>query len=105
MSEERRRKAEEFKKANQAESKVEERTKDDGTKEYKDPPTGEWVSKGELKKRTTARKKEADKATKEAAKAKKEEEKKASGEAPKKKVEAEELDPTKYTENRKNFIR
>jgi len=50
MSEERRRKAEEFKKANAAETKVEERTVD-GKTEYLDEATKEWVSKGELKKR------------------------------------------------------
>ena len=44
-------------------------------------------------------------AIKAAEKAAKEEEKKAAGGAPKKeKPAAEELDPTKYTENRKKFI-
>ena len=52
-------KAEQYKKANKDESKVQERTKADGSKEYLDEPSGEWVSKSELKKRQTKRKKEA----------------------------------------------
>lgn len=61
-------KAEEFKKKNAEEKKVQERTVD-GKKEYLDEETGEWVSKNELKKRQTARKNAA-KAAEKAAKKK-----------------------------------
>ena len=69
---------------------------------YTDPVTGEQVSKKELKKREKARKKEEEQA-------KKKEEKKAKSkeegnENKKKKNVEEELDPTKYFENRKNFL-
>ena len=60
------------------------------TKLYKDEVTGEMVSKNEIKKRQKQREKEA----KDKIKA---EEKKA-------KVEEEDLDPSKYTDNRKNWI-
>lgn len=104
MSEERRKKAEEFKKANAAEAAAEERTVD-GKTEYLDTPTGEWVSKGELKKRAKGRQKEEAAAAKAAAKKAKDAEKPAGGAAKKEKAGAdEELDPTKYTENRKKFI-
>jgi len=85
---------------------VQSRDTADGTKEFLDEETGEWVSKSELKKRQTKRKKEA-------AAAKKAEEKKAKEEAKakeggpvkaKKVVVEEELDPSKYTENRRAWI-
>lgn len=106
MSEDRRQKAEEFKKANAAEKKAEEKIID-GEKRYLDVPTGDWVSKGELKKREKMRKKEQADAEKAAAKAAKEEQKAGDGGAKKEKVKVggdDVLDPTKYTENRKNFI-
>jgi lysyl-tRNA synthetase class 2 len=40
----------------------------DGKKEYLDEPTGEWVTKNEIKKRQTQRKKEKEAAEKAAAK-------------------------------------
>ena len=70
---------------------------------YTDPVTGEQVSKKELKKREKQRKNQEEKA-------KKEQEKKAKGqdggqnESKKKKGQEEELDPTKYFENRKAFL-
>lgn len=97
-------KAEEYKKGNAAEAKVEEREVD-GKKEYLDSATGEWVGKSELKKRQKARQ-AAEKAAKKAEEKKaKEEAKAASGgnNAKKAKVE-EELDPSKYTENRRAWI-
>lgn len=73
------------------------------SKKYLDEPTGEMVSKSELKKRQKMREKEAKAAAKAAEKAAKEAEK-----PQKKKVEGaaadEELDPSKYTENRRQFI-
>lgn len=57
-------KAEEFKKQNANQAKVQEREVD-GKKEYLDEETGEWVGKNELKKREKARqaaKKAAEKA-------------------------------------------
>ena len=50
--------AEEFKKANAEENKVQERDTADGKKEYLDEKTGEWVGKNELKNRQKLRKKE-----------------------------------------------
>lgn len=78
----------------------------DGKKEFLDEATNEWVSKSELKKRQTARK-NAEKAAKKAEEKKaKEEAKKAEGgeKKEKKKVEEEEIDPSKYTENRRHWI-
>ena len=95
-------KAEEFKKANATKSAVQERTVD-GKREYLDEETGDWVSKGELKKRQTARKNAAKAAEKAAAKKAKD----ANAPAKKdKKVEEDEddLDPSKYTERRKQFL-
>jgi len=105
MSDDKAKKAEEFKKMNAGESNIQERTTDDGKKEYLDDVSGKWVGKSELKKIQKTRKTEEAAAKKAAEKTKKEEEKKASGvPEKKKKVEEEELDPTKYTENRKNFL-
>ena len=91
-------KAEEFKKQNANQAKVQEREVD-GKKEYLDEETGEWVGKNELKKREKARKAAktaADKAAKKSAEPKKE---------AKKKVENDEdVDPSKYTDNRKAFL-
>ena len=74
-----------------------------------DPKTGEQVSKKELKRREKMRKKEEEKAKKEEEKAKKEGEKgakaKDGGEKKNPKTGGEEeLDPTKYFENRKTFL-
>ena len=70
---------------------------------YLDEPTGEMVSKNELKKRQTLRKKEEEKKKKEEEKKKKEEEKKDKPVAAHKQND-EDLDPTQYTNNRKAFI-
>ena len=74
----------------------------DGKKEYLDEETNEWVSKNEHKKRQTKRKKEAEaaeKAAKKAAEPKQIKEKKDNV------VEdADEKDPSKYTEIRKKLL-
>jgi lysyl-tRNA synthetase class 2 len=75
----------------------------DEKKLYLDEPTGEMVSKNELKKRQTLRKKEEEKKKKEEEKKKKEEEKKDKPVAAHKQND-EDLDPTQYTNNRKAFI-
>lgn len=82
-------------------SKAEEETKE--TKLYLDEVTGDQVSKTELKKRQKKRETEAKyaaKKTEQAAKAQ------AQAGEKKEKVSApeEELDPTKFTENRKNWL-
>jgi len=92
-------KAEQFKKANAEEKPTQEREVD-GKKEYLDEVTNEWVGKNELKKREKARKKEKDAAEK-AAKKKAEPKPAAKAKAA---VEDEELDPSKYTDNRKAFL-
>jgi len=81
----------------------EEETKETtDTKLYKDEVTGEMVSKNEIKKRQKQREKEAkDKLKAEEKKAKAEN---APSKKEKAKVEEEELDPSKYTDNRKNWI-
>lgn len=95
--------AEEFKKANAGENKTQERDTADGKKEYLDEDTNEWVGKNELKNRQKLKKKAQAVAEKAAKKA--EEEKKAGPKpAGKKAAVEEELDPSKYTENRKNFL-
>ena len=77
----------------------------EGKKTYTDPVTGEQVSKKELKKRERMRKKEEELAKKKAEKQAAEKEKEKEGNAPKKKKNIEEeLDPTKYFENRKTFL-
>lgn len=94
-------KGEEFKQKN-AEEKQAPMREVDGKKEYLDEETNEWVGKNELKKRQTQRKnaaKAAEKAAQKKANQPKEEKKKAG-----KDQEEEELDPTKYTENRRKFI-
>lgn len=94
-------KAEQFKAKNAGQDK-EEMREVDGKKEYLDTVTNEWVGKNELKKRQTVRKKAAKDAEKAAtkkaapAKAKKEEGKGGAAE--------EELDPSKYRENRINQL-
>jgi len=99
-------KAEEFKKANAQESTVQSRDTADGKKEFLDEVSGEWLSKNELKKKQTARKKAEAAAKKAEEKKLKEEAKKAEGGGEKKakKVVEEEVDPSKYTENRRNWI-
>jgi lysyl-tRNA synthetase class 2 len=69
---------------------------------YTDPVTGEQVSKKELKKREKMRKKEEEQAKKKAEKEAKAKE--AGGEQKKKKNDEEDLDPTKYFENRKAYL-
>ena len=82
-----------------------EEQKEEKPKLFLDEPTGEMVSKNELKKRKKMRDRDAKKKAKEEAKKKKEEEKKAEGGTPALTVgDDQELDPTKYTENRKNWI-
>jgi lysyl-tRNA synthetase class 2 len=92
-------KAEQFKALNANQEEAESRDTADGKKEYLDKETKEWVSKTELKKRQAARKTAA-KAAEKAAK------KKDAPVAAKKKdvAEEEELDPTKYRENRIKFL-
>jgi len=95
-------KAEEFKKMNAEQNKEQMRETVDGKKEYLDVETNEWVGKNELKKRQTARKKAAAAAEKLAAKkatpvAKAKKEDKAG-------AEADEVDPSKYRENRMNML-
>ena len=71
----------------------------DGKKEYLDAETNEWVSKGELKKRQTQKKKAkeaAEKAAKKAADPKTVKKEKAAND--------DELDPSKYTEIRRKFL-
>ena len=99
-------KAEEFKKQNAQETQVQSRDTADGKKEFLDEVTNEWVSKSELKKRQTQRKKEQQAAKKAEEKKAKDEAKAAAGGAPKAKkaVVEEELDPSKYTENRRAWI-
>ena len=76
-----------------------ERVLDDGTKQYLDEATNEYVSKNELKKRKKLRAKE-EKAKEAEAKTKEAEETKKA----KKKAEEDESDPTNYYENRKNWL-
>ena len=91
-------KAAEFKKQN-ANEKEPEMREVDGKKEYLDEETKEWVSKNELKKRVTLRKKTKDAAEKAAKKpAAPKGEKKAAV------VADEDIDPSKYTDNRKAFL-
>lgn len=91
-------KAEQFKKQNAQESQVQQREVD-GKKEFLDDETNEWVSKNELKKRQTQRKKAKDAAEKAANK------KAAEPKNEKKKAENDdELDPSKYTEIRRKFL-
>ena len=73
---------------------------------YTDPVTGEQVSKKELKKREKMRKKEEELAKKKKEKEGKEKKEKEGGEKKpnKNKGGEEELDPTKYFENRKAFL-
>lgn len=91
--------AEEFKRQNADQKQAEERTTADGKKEYLDEETGEWVSKTELKKRQTLRKNAAKAAEKAAAKKNAPAAQKAE-----KAGDEEEVDPTKYTENRYKML-
>lgn len=79
------------------------RENEKGEKEFLHEASGEWVSKTEIKKREKAEEKKAKDDAKKAAQAAKkaeQEEKK-----PKKNpIQEEELDPTKYTENRKALL-
>jgi len=69
---------------------------EDGKTLYLDEPSGEWVSKNEIKTREKLREKEAKKSQKPVSGTK--------GEKADKKVEEEKVDPTQYTDNRKNWI-
>ena len=73
---------------------------------FTDPVTGEQVSKKELKRREKMRKKEEEQAKKKAEKEAKEKEggEKKEKKENKNKEPEEELDPTKYFENRKTFL-
>ena len=82
-------------------AKAEEETKE--TKLYLDEVTGEQVSKTELKKRQKKRETEAKQAAKKAEQAAKAQAQ-AGEKKEKVKVEEEELDPSKFTENRKNWL-
>lgn len=66
-----------------------------------DEETGDWVSKNELKKRQTARKKEAEAAEK---KAKKKDAPAAKGKKAGETQQEDEKDPSKYTEIRKKML-
>lgn len=91
-------KAAQFKAQNAQEAPVQQREVD-GKKEFLDEETNEWVSKSELKKRQTQRKKAKEAAEKAA--------KKASDPKAVKKEKAEnddDLDPSKYTEIRRKFL-
>jgi lysyl-tRNA synthetase class 2 len=73
----------------------------DGKKEYLDEETNEWVSKNELKKRQTKRKKDAEaaaKADKKAQEPQKPGKKKPDADA------EDEKDPSKYTDIRKKML-
>jgi len=88
-----------------AKSKPETQVAEDGTTKYLDDVTGEYISKNELKKRKKLRDNEAKKKEKEDKKKKDEEDK--AGDAEDNKgptIGEEELDPSKYTENRKNWL-
>ena len=74
----------------------------DEKKTFTDPVTGEQISKKEFKKREKMRKKEEEQAKKKAEKEAKAKE--GVGENKKKKNDEEELDPTKYFENRKTYL-
>lgn len=75
-------------------------------KKVLDEETGEYVSKNELKKRQKLRKKEAEKKVKDLAKKQKEEEKKNNAQKNEglDLIGADELDPSKYTQNRKDWL-
>lgn len=79
------------------------RTNADGTKEYLDEETNEWVSKSELKKRQTSRK-NAQKAAEKAAQKKTAAPAKAGEKKKEAAADEEELDPSKYTEMRKRLL-
>jgi lysyl-tRNA synthetase class 2 len=100
--------AEEFKKQNAQEGQAQSREGADGKKEFLDEVSGEWVSKSELKNRQKKYKAAAAAAKKAEEKKAKEEAKKAAGggeaQANKEAVEEEEIDPSKYTENRRKWI-
>lgn len=79
---------------------------DDNKKTFTDPDTGEQISKSEFKKRQKMKKKKEDEAKKKQEKEAKAKEQEEKGEKKKskKKEDEEELDPTKYFENRKNWL-
>lgn len=90
-------KAEAFRKMNAEQEKEQMRETADGKKEYLDAETNEWVSKTELKKRQTLRKNAAKAAEKAA---KKKEAPVATNKKEKTETVEEEVDPSKYRENR-----
>lgn len=97
-------KAEQFRKQNAENKKpVQERVNEEGNKEYLDEETNEWVSKNELKTREKLRQKAAKEAEKVAKK--KGDQKDGPGKDNKKTKDVEEeLDPTKYRENRIQYL-
>ena len=88
--------------AQQKPEAVEEKKED--VKLYLDEPTGEMVSKSELKKRQKLREKELKMKAKEEEKKKKEAEKPQKEKSTKPSFAEEDIDPSKYTENRKAWI-
>jgi lysyl-tRNA synthetase class 2 len=76
----------------------------DGKMMYLHEKSGEWVSKGELKKREKLEANELKKKAKEEEKKKKAEEEEKKGDKKVKPSFEEEMDPNKYTENRKNML-
>jgi lysyl-tRNA synthetase class 2 len=74
---------------------------EDDKKQYVDPDTGEQLSKSEFKKRQKMKKKKEEEEKKKADKKAKAAE---SGDTKKGKLDEEELDPTKYFENRKAWL-
>jgi lysyl-tRNA synthetase class 2 len=95
-------KAEQFRKQNAEKKTVEERVNAEGNKEYLDDQTGEWVSKNELKTREKLRQKAAKEAEKAVKKAEEKKDKAKDAKGPKE--AEEELDPTKYRENRMQYL-
>ena len=91
-------------KENKEETKIENKKEtqtQNEDKQYIDPDTGEQISKSEFKRRQKMKKKLEDEKTKKADKIAKAVE---SGDPNKKKQVEEELDPTKYFENRKTWL-
>jgi lysyl-tRNA synthetase class 2 len=101
-------KKEEIKEENKEEKKEENKDekKDDKKeeKEFRDPDTGEIISKKKYKQIMKAKEKEKKDIEKKEQKEKKQKEEAEKDPKKKKKLDEEELDPTKYFENRKNWL-
>ena len=91
----------ETKETKQPKKKEEINQNEDDKKQYIDPDTGEQLSKSEFKRRQKMKKKKEDEEKKKADKKAKASE---GGENKKSKQDEEELDPTKYFENRKAWL-